>query len=97
MDAEAEIEPELVNNRIKGKTLGVSTNYTQVMSNIGDISKRFLSVLQILAPILKVSADTVLTVGIPVPVYDNVTLSDRSKLLLNQNGVGLFADLRYNS
>jgi hypothetical protein len=49
----------------------------------------------ILKPLLKVTADTALRVGIPIPMIENITLASRTSITVLERTLRIDADLLY--
>ncbi|GMS88725.1 hypothetical protein PENTCL1PPCAC_10900, partial [Pristionchus entomophagus] len=74
-----EVEPYLEDRKLKGRIDSVSINATEVFSSIGDVSPTFLSGFDTIFKTVSTSLLTVLlSKGIPLPIFDNLSISDTS-------------------
>ncbi|KAK0420300.1 hypothetical protein QR680_014607 [Steinernema hermaphroditum] len=91
------VVPSVLNNRLIGNVTDDQIDLFQVYSKIGDFSPRILSIIKaILRPLIKLSASTVLRVGIPIPTIDNITISgDDARIVLMDSAVRVDTNLEY--
>ncbi|CAD5215336.1 unnamed protein product [Bursaphelenchus okinawaensis] len=75
------VEPRLFNNRLCGELKESKLTIKENFSNMGKISQTFLNVLNaLLAPVLRASADTLLRIGLSIPMVENMTLRNENSL-----------------
>ncbi|CAI2348917.1 unnamed protein product [Caenorhabditis sp. 36 PRJEB53466] len=81
VDTSSDVEPFLNHTKIHGRLLNSTINAREEFSNIGNVSETFLKTFSsILSMTARQAVKTVLSVGIPIPSYDNVTLADSSQI-----------------
>lgn len=74
-----EVEPYLEDRRLKGRIDSVSINATEVFSTIGDVSQTFLTGFDTIFKTVSSSLlSVILSKGIPLPIFDNLSISDTS-------------------
>ncbi|KAF8358515.1 hypothetical protein PRIPAC_93510 [Pristionchus pacificus] len=74
-----EVEPYLEDRKLKGKIDSISINATEVFSSIGDVSQTFLTGFDAIFKTVSTSLLSVLlSKGIPLPIFDNLSISDTS-------------------
>lgn len=96
MKLNANVEPILYNQRLCGKINNTNVEFTEVFSNIGDISQSFLDTLKmILTQVIRVAADTTLQLGIPIPLVENISITNRTELTIEDGSVRCNADFIY--
>uniref|UniRef100_A0AC34F7L1 Lipopolysaccharide-binding protein n=1 Tax=Panagrolaimus sp. ES5 TaxID=591445 RepID=A0AC34F7L1_9BILA len=96
MNASSSVDPHIFNNRIVGELNSTTVTFEQLSSKIGNFNPSFLKALElILKPIITVAADTALRVGIPIPLIENVTLSNSTTLVKQKKQIRVDADLLY--
>ncbi|PIO57123.1 hypothetical protein TELCIR_21474, partial [Teladorsagia circumcincta] len=70
------IIPEIVGNRLTGSLNGTQFQLWEDFSDIGEMSKRFLTMFEkVFAVTARVMVEAILHKGIPLPIFDNVTIS----------------------
>jgi hypothetical protein len=96
MKLTANVEPILYNQRLCGKINTTQVRFSEVFSKIGQISTSFLETLDmILSPVIKVAADTTLRLGIPIPLVENVSITNKSELSVEDGAIRMNADFLY--
>lgn len=110
MSSSSEVYPDVVNDRIVGKLNDTAVSFKQVQSRIGNFSERYIDEFRlprishfrllstfglVLKPMLETALDTALRVGIPIPLVENVALSNRTDVLLLDGNVRVASDLVY--
>uniref|UniRef100_A0A1I7STP7 BPI2 domain-containing protein n=2 Tax=Bursaphelenchus xylophilus TaxID=6326 RepID=A0A1I7STP7_BURXY len=96
MESILSVIPALYNNRICGEVNGTKLKFVEDFSRVGNISDTFLQTLELfLTPMFKVSADSLLRIGLPIPMVENMTLKNNSRIELSKNTIGIYADLNF--
>lgn len=89
----ADVEPILYNQRLCGKINSTQINFTEVFSKIGEIRQSFLETFDmILNPIIRVAADTTFRLGIPIPLVENISITNRTELSIEDGAIRCNAD-----
>lgn len=92
----AKVEPMIFAQRLCGSINSTQVEFSEIFSNIGPISESFLKVLDlILTPIIRVAGDTTLRIGIPIPIIENVSITNQTELSVGDGLVRCNADLIY--
>ncbi|GMR41819.1 hypothetical protein PMAYCL1PPCAC_12014 [Pristionchus mayeri] len=74
-----EVEPYLEDRKLKGKIDSLVINATEVFSTIGDVSQTFLTGFDTIFKTVSTSfLSVLLSKGIPLPIFDNLSISDTS-------------------
>uniref|UniRef100_A0A914CI60 Lipopolysaccharide-binding protein n=1 Tax=Acrobeloides nanus TaxID=290746 RepID=A0A914CI60_9BILA len=96
MFSNSTITPALSKSRIVGTLNETDLRLSEEFSEIGNFSQTFLNRMAlILKPLLKVTADTALRVGIPIPMVENITLASRTSITVLERTLRIDADLLY--
>jgi hypothetical protein len=96
MKLTANVEPIVYNQRLCGKINSSDVEFTEIFSKIGEISQSFLETLNlILNPVIRVAADTTLQLGIPIPLIENVSITNQTELRIEDGAVRCNADFLY--
>jgi hypothetical protein len=92
----AGVEPVIYNQHLCGRINSTKVTFTEVFSKIGDISQSFLDTFDvILNPIIRVSADATLRMGILIPLVENITIANQTELSIESGAVRINADFVY--
>ncbi|KAI6188177.1 LBP / BPI / CETP family protein [Aphelenchoides besseyi] len=98
MDMTGTVNPHIFNSRICGTINSTEVRFNEVFSNIGEISSAFLDSLHlILTPVIEVAGDTVLRLGIPIPLVENISLSNRTQISFGTRAIRINTDLVYSN
>nr|CDJ89800.1 Lipid-binding serum glycoprotein domain containing protein [Haemonchus contortus] len=90
------ILPEIVDNRLSGRLNNTQLQLGEDFSDIGEMSKTFLSMFEkVFAVSARVMVEAVLHKGIPLPIFDNVTISGDSEIRIFEKHVRLNADFEF--
>ncbi|KAI6177168.1 LBP / BPI / CETP family protein [Aphelenchoides bicaudatus] len=96
MKLTATVEPVLYNQRLCGKINSTQINFSEIYSKIGEISQSFLDTMNlVLNPVIRVAADTTLQLGIPIPLVENVSITNQTELTVEDGAVRCNADFLY--
>ncbi|KAI6235385.1 LBP / BPI / CETP family protein [Aphelenchoides besseyi] len=98
MDMTATVNSHIFNSRVCGTVNSTQVRFNEVFSNIGEISSAFLDTLHlILTPVIEVAGDTVLRLGIPIPLVENISLSNRTQISFGTRAIRINTDLVYSN
>ncbi|KHJ93879.1 LBP / BPI / CETP family protein [Oesophagostomum dentatum] len=96
LDSTTMIYPAISDNRLVGQIIGIDTKFKAESSEIGEISKLFLKAFaKAFSGTAKAMLESILHQGIPLPVFENVTISDRSDVGVVDKFVRINAELEY--
>ncbi|KAK5971575.1 BPI2 domain-containing protein, partial [Trichostrongylus colubriformis] len=78
LESSSIILPEIVDNRLTGSLNDTQLQLWEDFSDIGEMSKTFLTMFEkVFATFARVMVEAVLHKGVPLPIFDNVTISGR--------------------
>ncbi|EPB76527.1 LBP / BPI / CETP family protein [Ancylostoma ceylanicum] len=76
LGSSSSVIPEIVANRLTGNLTDTHIDVMEDFSDIGEISQTFLNMFEkIFAMTSRVMVESILHKGVPIPVFDNVTIS----------------------
>ncbi|KAK5972456.1 BPI2 domain-containing protein, partial [Trichostrongylus colubriformis] len=96
LESSSIILPEIVDNRLTGSLNDTQLQLWEDFSDIGEMSKTFLTMFEkVFATFARVMVEAVLHKGVPLPIFDNVTISGDSEIRIFEKHVRLNADFEF--
>ncbi|VDL74208.1 unnamed protein product [Nippostrongylus brasiliensis] len=96
LESQSTVIPEMVNKRLGGSLNETDVQIWQDFSDIGDMSNTFLTVFdKVFTATARLMIGTLLQKGVPLPIFDNVTLADDSEIHVFEKHVRLNADFEF--
>ncbi|KAJ1372903.1 hypothetical protein KIN20_035211 [Parelaphostrongylus tenuis] len=88
--------PQIQENKFVGKLNGSEIEVREDFSHIGEMSKTFLAMFkEVFAMTAHVMMQAILHTGVPIPIFDNITISNSSELRVFKKYIRLDADFEF--
>ncbi|KHJ83053.1 hypothetical protein OESDEN_17251 [Oesophagostomum dentatum] len=81
LSSSSSIIPEIIENRFTGNLTDTQNEIREDFSDIGEIPQTFLNMFEkVFSMTSRVMVESVLHKGVPIPIFDNVTISGKQIL-----------------
>ncbi|RCN43875.1 hypothetical protein ANCCAN_10147 [Ancylostoma caninum] len=90
------LHPQIVENRLTANVTAIENHFRQDFSDIGIISNTFLFLFgKMFAMTTSAMIKSITKEGVPLPVFDNITISGASEIRIFEKYIRLNADLEF--
>ncbi|CAJ0597293.1 unnamed protein product [Cylicocyclus nassatus] len=96
LSSSSTVIPEIIRNKFSGNLTETTDDIREDFSDIGEIPETFLNLFKKLFTMTsRVIVESILHKGVPIPVFDNVTISGSSEIRVFNKYIRLNADFEY--